>query len=243
MSVARKDSQSVNTYCMTASSYADKSGCLRKAAGSGLYVQCATDHSTFVVMVKAVLINNTHVSTVKQIQTVIGVKLWCLTSSLFSCLSRTESKAYHKLSAYLPPPQDDAISHDFTNKSIYFNIASGTTVTHSYIISKCTHFLLHISFPLSTIELTGTILTCMHALPLVQSCDVRSSCDCRDFPATQGSLGDSPFHPVAHASSAGARSYERCDLRTQTKGQEAFCCNHWVFDGKLLVLLDKKEKK
>ena len=54
MSVARKDSQSVNNYHMTASSFVQ----INQAAYRGwqdldifLCVQCATDHSTFVVII------------------------------------------------------------------------------------------------------------------------------------------------------------------------------------------------
>lgn len=122
------------------------------------------------------------------------------------------------LSANLPPPQDDAICHDFANKSI---IASGTTAIFIHIhtlLVTCTHFLLHTSFSLSTIQLTGAILACMHALTLVQSCDVRSSCDCRDFPATQGSIGDSPFHLIAHTSLAGARALRPAHPDKRTRG-------------------------
>ena len=60
MSVARKDSQSVNNYHMTVSSFVQ----INQSAYRGwrhldifLCVQCATDHSTFVVMVKTAFIN------------------------------------------------------------------------------------------------------------------------------------------------------------------------------------------
>ena len=55
MSVARKDGQSVNNYHMTASSFVQ----INQAAYRDIFlcVQCATDHSTFVVMVKTAFIN------------------------------------------------------------------------------------------------------------------------------------------------------------------------------------------
>ena len=124
-----------------------------------LYVQCTTDHSTFVVTVKISLINNTHASTVKAVWTVIKVYIVMFNCSLAYPEWRMGlTTTYHNFCKHTSPSGWCNMSS--LCKRIHLFTASGTTaVLHIYSpLVTCTHFLLHVGFPLSTIEPSGAIL-------------------------------------------------------------------------------------